>query len=105
MLFVGLTVVVCRMRILKDHVLVRYDSRKRKLILDYVHSGARLRGNTALLTEFPVDELLKVSIARAARRVGEVLFIVLAGTRDVLLADKSVAKKRTRKPLPKKTKR
>jgi hypothetical protein len=78
------------MPILENHVLVRYDRRRRKVVFEYVHTGARLAGNTALLTELRSADIRKDK--RVIKLIGEVLLIVVGAGH--LLPPKKPAKKK-----------
>ena len=78
------------MPVLKNHILVRYDRRRRKVIFDYIHTGARLTGNTALLTEIGSTDIRKNG--RVPKLIGEVLLIILGAGH--LLPPKKPAKRK-----------
>ena len=81
------------MAVLKNHILARYDPRRRMIILDYVHSGARLAGNTAMLTEIRSADIRKIPDHLATKRLGEILLIVLGAGH--LLPPKKTTKRKT----------
>lgn len=64
---------------IQNCLMVRFDGRRRKLIIDYVYRDQAVPGGGALLTYIPIKELQAVSPNRAAHRIGKTLLMSLHG--------------------------